>query len=195
MSVDFPAHPFWDFSLEVYGRAGVPEACLEVQEAHGVDVNVILFCCWLGRTGRGRLARAETEAMRAAVAQWHEVVVRGVRAVRQRLKGGMPPAPVALSDPLRRRLAAIEVQLEHVEQLMLAESVDRRPDAARGEAERLADAVANTRDYFEAFGAAAAPADAESFAVVLGSVFPEIPAARVREAAQALASGRLHRAE
>ncbi len=189
MTIDFPAHPFWDFSLEVYGSTGIPEACLELQEAHGVDVNVILFCCWLGRTGRGRLERAETEAMCGAVAQWHEVAVCGVRAVRQRLKGGMPPAPIALSEPLRRRLAAIEVQLEHIEQLMLTESVDRDADAARTEADRLADAVANTRDYFDAFGAAATPADAESFAVILGSVFPEAPAARVRRAAARLASG------
>ena len=81
MAIDFPDHPFWDFSLEVYGRNGIPEACLELQDAHQVDVNVILFCCWMGGTGRGRLERAEMEAMCDAVAEWHEVVVRGVRGV------------------------------------------------------------------------------------------------------------------
>ncbi len=186
MAIDFPAHPFWDFSLETYGREGVPEACLALQEAHGVDVNVILFCCWLGQTGRGRLEQAETEAMCGAVAEWHAVAVRGVRTVRQRLKGGMPPAPIALSEPLRRRLAAIEVALEHVEQLMLTASVDPKADAPRTRAGRLADAVANTRRYFAIFGAAAAPADAESLAVILGPVFPEMPAAQILEAAQAL---------
>ena len=188
MAVDFPDHSFWDFSLEVYGRDGVPPACLELQEAHGVDVNVILFCCWLGRTGRGRLDGAETAAMCDAVAQWHEVVVRGVRGVRQRLKAGVPGAPLELSEPLRRRLAAIEVQLEHIEQLMLAGSVDRAADEARAEADRLADAVANTRGYFDRFGAAASPADAASFAVILGSVFPDAPHAAVAQAAGELAA-------
>ena len=53
MSVSFPEHPFWDFSLSVYSTEGVPAACLVLQDHHQVDVNVILFCCWLGASGRG----------------------------------------------------------------------------------------------------------------------------------------------
>lgn len=188
MAVDFPDHPFWDFSLQVYGSAGVPEACLELQEAHGVDVNVVLFCCWLGRSGRGRLDAGEVAAMRASVAEWHEAVVRGVRAVRQRLKGGMAPAPVALSEPLRRRLASIEVQLEHVEQLMLAGAVDRAPDEARAAPARLADAVANVGGYLEAAGIRAGAADAARLAAILGPVFPDLAAAEVAGAADRLAA-------
>ncbi len=189
MAIDFPDHPFWDFSLEVYGGEGIPAACLELQDAHGVDVNVILFCCWLGRTGRGRLGRDEIGSMCAAVAEWHMVAVRGVRTVRQRLKGGMPPAPIELSEPLRRRLASIEVHLEHIEQLMLSESVDRPADEARGAAERMADAAANTRGYFDAVGVAATAVDVKSFAAILGSAFSEAPAGRVGEAAEKLAAG------
>lgn len=188
MPVDFPDHPFWDFSLAVYGGEGIPEACLELQEAHGVDVNVILFCCWLGETGRGLLAPAETAAMCAAVGEWHAVAVRGVRAVRQKLKGGMAPAPVALSEPLRRRLATIEVELEHIEQLILAESVDRAADEARPRAARLSEAVGNVRGYFDSIGAAATAADSKSFAVILRSVFPDLPAPDVDKAAGMLAS-------
>ena len=30
--MDFPAHPFWDFALDVYRRPGVSDACLALQE-------------------------------------------------------------------------------------------------------------------------------------------------------------------
>ncbi len=186
MAVDFPQHPFWDFSLEVYGSPGVPDACLRLQEAHGIDVNVILFCCWVGRTGRGRLGAEETAATCRAVAEWHEVVVRGVRAVRQRLKGGMPPAPTALSEPLRRRLAALEVQFEHVEQLMLAEAVDRTSEEARPTPDRLDDALANIGGYFEAVGVAPSADDAANVALVLAPAFPGTSEEAVREAAAGL---------
>ena len=187
-SPDFPDHPFWDFSLEVYGRDGVPGACLELQDAHELDVNVLLFCCWIGRSGRGRLTAAETDAMIAAVGEWHEIAVRGVRAVRQRLKGGLGPAPVELSEPLRKRLATIEVQLEHIEQLILAETVDRPAEEATPVDDRVGDAVANAAAYFEAFGARPGRADADSFATILAAVFPDRSAADIARAAAALAA-------
>ncbi len=34
-------HPFWNFSLEVYGGEGVARACLELQDRRGVDVNLL----------------------------------------------------------------------------------------------------------------------------------------------------------
>ena len=128
MAAEFPDHPFWDFSLRVYGSEGVPEACLVLQERYGIDVNVLLYCCWLGASGRGTLDDGEIAAVRGAVEHWHRDVVRAVRAVRQRLKGGFGGAPVDLSEPIRRRIAKIEVDLEHVEQLMLAGSVVRDAD-------------------------------------------------------------------
>ena len=52
---DFLPHPFWNFSLELYAGEGVAEACLDLQERRGCDVNILLFCCWLGASGRPTL--------------------------------------------------------------------------------------------------------------------------------------------
>ena len=139
--MDFPDHPFWDFSLRVYGADGVAGACLDLQDAHQLDVNIVLYCCWIGATGRGALDAGEAEAITKAVAEWHGEIVRGVRAVRQRLKDGLAPAPLELSEPLRRRIARIEVELEHVEQLMLAAVIDRPEDTTAPAERRAADAA------------------------------------------------------
>ena len=53
----FEDHPFWEFSLRVYGNGGVPTACLALQERHAIDVNLLLFCAWIGESGRGILGR------------------------------------------------------------------------------------------------------------------------------------------
>ncbi|MEE9251196.1 MAG: TIGR02444 family protein, partial [Alphaproteobacteria bacterium] len=89
----FPRDPCWDFALAVYRREGVEEACLALQERHGIDVNVLLFCCWLGQSGRGALSGDEMARTLAAVKQWHGAVVGGLRAVRGVLKGGLGTAP------------------------------------------------------------------------------------------------------
>ena len=59
MAMAFPDHPFWDFSLGIYGWAGIPQACLELQSAHELDVNILLYCLWFGASGHGAFDEAD----------------------------------------------------------------------------------------------------------------------------------------
>jgi uncharacterized protein (TIGR02444 family) len=142
----FPDHPFWDFSLAVYGSEGVAPACLTLQEAHGVDVNFLLFCCWLAASGRGVVAAEEIARLHEAVAGWHGEIVRGLRAVRKRLKEPLGGEDRALAQSLRQRVQKIEIDAEHIEQLMLGAAADRLP---AGPADSPAEAArANAEAYF-----------------------------------------------
>ena len=55
-----PKSVFWDFSLAVYGKPGFPQAAIALQDRHGLNVNMLLFCLWAGANGR-LLAGEETE--------------------------------------------------------------------------------------------------------------------------------------
>ena len=39
---------FWRFSLAVYGQDDVAQECLQLQQVGGIDINLLLFCAWLG---------------------------------------------------------------------------------------------------------------------------------------------------
>ena len=177
----FPDHPFWDFSLEVYMAPGVGEACLELQDRHGLDVNLLLFCLWVGASGRGALEDAEVRGLMSAVEAWHDEIVRALRGVRTRMKGGMPPAPDALAESLRQRVQKIEIDCEHTEQLMLAASIDRTADDSRTPDGCAADAADNAAGYFRGLGREPSDADRSCLAVMLGVAFPEVPPARIDE--------------
>src|SRR5215467_8805756 len=98
---------FWSFSLAFYGRPGVSERCLALQDEHGLDVNLVLLCCWLGWSGKGRLASADLAALDAAVAPWRSAVVERLRAVRRALKTiAAPGAPSLRGEVQRLELAA-----------------------------------------------------------------------------------------
>ena len=135
----WPAERFWDDSLELYGRPGVEEACLELQRRHGLDVNLLLLCCWLGARGIG-LDRTTLARVGRAVQDWQVEVVRPLRAVRRRLKAKLTdPEPGSVHEgwpdlvrALRERLISLEIDAERLEQLALARSVAdlRRSDAA-----------------------------------------------------------------
>jgi len=177
----FEAHPFWDFSLRVHDNDGVPAACIALQERRGIDVNLLLFSAWIGESGRGLLAESDLEAALAASAAWNREIVCAIRAVRNRLKGGMPPIPSERSDVLRKMILEIEVRSEHLEQIALAGAVTRPVDPALAVARRGADAVTNVATYFLMHGFTPDAEDARQVAIVVNPAFPGIGRAALEE--------------
>jgi uncharacterized protein (TIGR02444 family) len=180
---DFPPCAFWDFSLAVYGRSGVAPASLRLQVRYGADVNLLLFCCWLGADGRGALVGERLAAARGAVERWHGEVVRGLRAARQRLKSEPDPTPYGLAEPLRKRIAATELEAEHIEQLILAGQAPS-PEATVSAAGRLRDAARGAIAYLGTLGAALDAVDRADLAALLAGAFPAATPAEIVEVCQ-----------
>ena len=164
----FPDHPFWDFALGVYRSEGVPAACLNLQERHGLDVNLMLFCLWLGHSGHGALSDEEMDGVISASDLWHRKIVKSLRFVRRALKDGFTEAPDDLRQQLRAQVQATEID----EQLILVAAVTREPAAARADlATRAADGAANVGVYVRAQKFTFEPRDAVDFAHILGKAF------------------------
>jgi uncharacterized protein (TIGR02444 family) len=135
------AAEFWRFSLALYAGPGVAPACIELQDRHGKDVNVALYCCWLGASGRGRLTRDALDAADRAVTPWRERVVERLREARRAIKAAVLPG----SEGLYAKAKAAELEAERLLQSSLAGSA--AAPASRPTAERLADALANLSLY------------------------------------------------
>jgi uncharacterized protein (TIGR02444 family) len=107
--------PFKQFALQLYGRVGVSDACLDLQTRHGLDVNMVLFAAFVGAVLRRPLSSADLDRAQRRVDAWHQEVVRPLRAVRQRLKTGPAPAPNEATGALRGKLAQLEIEAELIE--------------------------------------------------------------------------------
>jgi uncharacterized protein (TIGR02444 family) len=136
------AAAFWRFSLAIYARPDVPPTCLVLQDQHGRDVNVMLFCCWLGASGRGLLDRTALDAADRAVAGWRQEVVAHFRAARRGIKAAARPD----SDGLYAKAKAVELEAERLLQRQLAERAPAENVGLPTE-KRLADALANLALY------------------------------------------------
>src|SRR5260221_10161668 len=117
----FDHHPLWNFSLALYGAEGVSAACLALQERRGADVNLVLYAAFVGLSGGGLMPAAELAACRAAIEPWTEQVVARLRQVRRVLKTDLGAIPASAAVELRRRVAAIEIVAEQLEQMALAD--------------------------------------------------------------------------
>jgi len=116
---DVPECPLWNFSVSVYRREGVAAACLSLQERRDADVNLLLYCCWLGAEGCRTLDADRLRRASAEVERWHREVVRSLRAVRKRLKANPEPASGEQAARLRRSIGAVELEAERIEQILL----------------------------------------------------------------------------
>ena len=178
-----PRSEFWDFSLELYGREGVAPACLALQERHGADVNLLLFGCWLAASGRGPLEGAALARAGASVEPWHREIVRGLRRTRASLRAGSAPLPAgAESDflgyalELRKKVSAIELEAEHIEQLLLAAAAPALAPAgaATPPLERARDAARSAKAYLAALGAPLDEGDRRQLSAILAPLFPAL---------------------
>lgn len=108
----------WDFALKLYGAPDVGDACLVLQDESGVDVPVLLFSAWLSSNGVA-LTAAEIARVDDLVRDWHNEVVRPLRAIRRRLKTGPLPAPTKETETLRNGVKGVELSSEKIELAVL----------------------------------------------------------------------------
>lgn len=128
-----PREPFEAYAAALYGRPGVAEACLALQDRDGADVNLLLLACWLSARGV-RLDGTTAGRLRALAAGWHEPVLAPLRRARRALKplaaGLAGTAHAARAAALRSAAAALELEAERlVEQLLEVEARGLAADA------------------------------------------------------------------
>lgn len=105
----------WTFATRLYARPGIETACLGLQERLGLDVNLLLLACWLGRRGV-RLGEERMKELEAEVAPLRAAVIEPLRSVRRRMKE--PVLPAAFAGPLadlRERVKGLELEGERLE--------------------------------------------------------------------------------
>src|SRR5690242_6450163 len=107
--------PFWTFSLGYYRGAGVSEACLELQDNCGADVNVVLFLLWLASQHRS-VPAADVKALAEKVRPWQVDVIGPIRTLRRRLKSDAPLLEKGAAELFRTKIKAIELEAERLQQ-------------------------------------------------------------------------------
>ncbi|WP_435607105.1 TIGR02444 family protein [Pseudomonas knackmussii] len=121
----------WSFAVNLYARAGVDAACLELQEA-GADVCLLLAGAWFG--GRG-LAYSEQrlERLDEVATDWQQGVVKPMRELRQQWRT-QAQTDSNLSE-LREALKALELRAERLQLERLAEAGREWGEEGRGDLE------------------------------------------------------------
>jgi uncharacterized protein (TIGR02444 family) len=161
---------FWDYSLRVYGLAGVANACLSLQDRFGLDINLLLYCCWLGANDRvldpATLGRADEFAR-----PWADNVVKPLRAARRWMKHRASPSPISSEDyaQLRGAIKALELSAERLQQQVLEHVADSGVGQAPQRTDPLSTMVANVRRYLGTSAIDGDPSGSEALVILLAA--------------------------
>jgi len=178
----FPSSPFWDYSLGIYRKPGVADACIALQDEFGLDVNMLLACLWFSAEGPGRLDSDQIRECVGRTRDWQDKVVKPLRTVRRYSKEQPAELPESLRDEFRPRLQAVELDAEHVEQLLIAgvlqPIIDGRDAESLSAGSRTkrnpgADAAQNLLAYLALLGVALEQRITERLRLIVLAAFPD----------------------
>ena len=134
---------FWTFSLELYDAEGVAAACLELQDAYQLDVNLILFCFWHG-SAYGKIDQELLQNIIKLSIEWRSGVVQPLRSARSWMKLNSNPSDQFKS--LRERIKADELmaekfQIERIASVTLVFNKGRKCVLSNDDAEENIDSL------------------------------------------------------
>lgn len=170
-------HPFWKFSVAVYEQPGAQQSLLTLQDAHHLNVNLMLFCCWVAYNKQGRLVKKDIQELLAATHVWHEDLVVTLREMRNGIK------EIAASSVkykrVRQAVLDTELMAEKIEQLLLIDNIIKPPYKVRSASQQLIDAARNLLMYCKALKVNLDITDCRNFVEVLAAVFPQFGKAEI----------------
>ncbi|MFT5133339.1 MAG: hypothetical protein ACI9SC_001810 [Gammaproteobacteria bacterium] len=141
---------FWDYSVRTYRKDNVPEACLSLQDERGVDVNMLLYCCWFGLT-RGSQQLESFQEVFDFSENWALSVVRPLRHVRTWMKLEGCPDPRIPGEScleLRNKVKGLELTAEKIQQDVLESLTLSIPESTLTLPNQLEAMVNNIFQYF-----------------------------------------------
>lgn len=178
---------FWDFSVRIYRTEGVPDACLSLQNDYGADVNMLLYCAWVGTVAGmfdGELYnRASEFSMR-----WAENVVIPLREARTWMKHtgcSADPMPTDECMKLREEIKGVEFAAEKMQQEVLESMVPVDEARSATPNQIVADAAANLLLYLECIDIRPANDVRKKLSVIVRAAFPGVKEKTVSKALEA----------
>ena len=111
--------------LDIIASQGVSEAAIALQDAAGIDVNMILFLMWLSGQGE-TLAEADLRKLSETSHSWQRQVVVPIRNIRRLLKENAPFVEQETALAYRKKGQALEIEGEQLELNAMADAAKNR---------------------------------------------------------------------
>ncbi len=165
---------FWDFSVRTYRTDGVPDACLSLQNDYDADVNMLLYCCWVG----AYIGQFDHELFTKASefsTLWADHVVVPLRSARTWMKRtgcDTETVPTDACMQLREEIKSVEFAAEKMQQQVLEALVSIDQSRIDTPEQILEGVNANLNRYVAYAGIKVCDDVRQKFSLIIDAAFP-----------------------
>lgn len=137
---------FWFFISNLYGNTIIEEACRMLQNKYQLNVNLILFCCWLADQNFQCLTDSQIQLLLDVVRPWHEKIVNGLRDLFQYF-----PRKTSNQDIVRLKdlVADNEKFADKIEQSLMFKLSQSFEKQSKSEGTKVNQALTNIFNYIK----------------------------------------------
>jgi uncharacterized protein (TIGR02444 family) len=165
-----PEHSFCIFVKQIASQNHTKSILLTLQQRLNLNINILLFCCWVAQTGRKQFNKKDIQNISLAILPWHEQVVAALKKLRIFLRQ-------KTLKPINHKICEFilekEIIANQIEQLMLTDAI-MRPSYQRSITQKFTDACKNISTYCKESRAGMDQQDTEIIKQLLSLVFPTI---------------------
>ncbi len=119
--MEFPTSEFWNYSRQIWALPAIEDSCIRLQNEHGLNVNLLLFCCWTGEQ-QICLTDDHIQCLLEAAESW-ETVIKPLRESRIMMKQNLIAMPADIVEQTLMNISDMELNAEHMEQMSLEKSL------------------------------------------------------------------------
>jgi uncharacterized protein (TIGR02444 family) len=162
--------PFCTFIKQIQAQPLVNNALLSLQQRLQLNINVLLFCCWVAERGLKPLNKTELRNILAIISPWHNQIVLALKKLRKHLQQQVSKPTLYKISKL---IIAKEKMANQIEQMILSD-IMLKPVTNRTPDQKFTDACKNITVYCKELPAGMDQQDTEAIKQLLMSIFPYI---------------------
>ena len=117
----FPNSEFWNYSTQIWTLPNVEAICLELQNNYDANINMLLYCCWVGDKNLS-LSDDDLQSLLDTIQPW-QTIIKPLRESRKMMLQQSIAMPSELKDQTITNMSEMELNAEHMAQLALEKAL------------------------------------------------------------------------
>ena len=115
--MEFPNSNLWTYTTQLWALPEVEPTCLELQNIYDADVNILLYCCWIGDKNLS-MNEDDMQVLLDTITPW-QTMIKPLRDSRKMMQQQLIAMPSHLVEQTINNMNQMELNAEHMTQLAL----------------------------------------------------------------------------
>ena len=143
--MDFPNSELWNYTTQLWMLPDVKKTCKELQNNFDININMLLYCCWLGDKGL-HINEDDLQVLLDTLQQW-QTVIQPLRDSRKMMKKNLMIMPKELVEQTKKNISEMELNAAHITQLTLEKTLKLKKISACNDQSNIHCSLENIKAY------------------------------------------------